>query len=85
MLLQVSIHPSYCVVSAAQGEREVVMDQHFFTGYRRNIVRPEEVLLTVHVPYTQQVHMFPKVQMCSVSYIQQLHCSLYSTGPRTHT
>ncbi|XP_071527934.1 xanthine dehydrogenase/oxidase [Panulirus ornatus] len=44
--------------SAAGGEREVVMDQNFFTGYRRNIVRPEEILLTVHVPYTQEDEYF---------------------------
>ncbi|KAG7154629.1 Xanthine dehydrogenase/oxidase-like 2 [Homarus americanus] len=44
--------------SQGGGERQVVMDQHFFTGYRRNIVKPEEVLLSVHIPYTQQDEYF---------------------------
>ncbi|XP_042232442.1 xanthine dehydrogenase/oxidase-like [Homarus americanus] len=36
------------------GERRVVMDDKFFTGYRRNAVRPTEVLVSVHVPFTCQ-------------------------------
>ncbi|XP_042880077.1 xanthine dehydrogenase/oxidase-like [Penaeus japonicus] len=43
------------VTSKEKGEREVVMDQNFFTGYRQNLIRPEEVLVTIHIPYTQQV------------------------------
>lgn len=46
-----SIKPHY----SAKGEREVAMDQSFFTAYRQNAIRPEEVLMAVHIPYTEQV------------------------------
>ncbi|XP_076033762.1 xanthine dehydrogenase rosy [Oratosquilla oratoria] len=37
-----------------EGERVVPMDGSFFTAYRRNIVRPDEVLVSVHIPYTHE-------------------------------
>ncbi|XP_037795303.1 xanthine dehydrogenase/oxidase-like [Penaeus monodon] len=46
------------VRSAEFGEREIVMDQSFFTGYRRNTIRPEEVLVTVLIPYSQKNEYF---------------------------
>lgn len=44
--------------SEERGERQVVMDQSFFTGYRRNIVLPDEILLSVHIPYTKEGEYF---------------------------
>ncbi|XP_063595741.1 xanthine dehydrogenase/oxidase-like [Penaeus indicus] len=46
------------VRSAEFGEREIVMDQSFFTGYRRNSIRPEEVLVTVLIPYSRKNEYF---------------------------
>lgn len=37
-----------------EGSRVVEMDQNFFTGYRRTIVRPQEVLVSIHVPFSTQ-------------------------------
>uniref|UniRef100_A0A6Q2WUR0 xanthine dehydrogenase n=1 Tax=Esox lucius TaxID=8010 RepID=A0A6Q2WUR0_ESOLU len=34
------------------GPRVVVMDENFFPGYRRTILTPEEILLSVLIPYT---------------------------------
>ena len=31
------------------------MDDAFFQGYRQTVVKPEEVLLNITVPYTKQV------------------------------
>lgn len=45
-------------IFAEGGMREIVMDEHFFTGYRRNVVRPEEILEAVHIPYTREVRLF---------------------------
>ncbi|XP_063588837.1 xanthine dehydrogenase/oxidase-like [Penaeus indicus] len=42
------------LLSHEHGERRIVMDQNFFTGYRKNIVKPSEVLISVHLPYTQE-------------------------------
>ena len=38
--------------------RCVVMDHQFFTGYRKNIVRPEEVLLSITLPSTMADEFF---------------------------
>lgn len=39
--------------SQTKGIRYVKMDQHFFTGYRRNVVQPDEILLKIAVPRTK--------------------------------
>lgn len=31
------------------------MDDGFFTGYRKTIVRPQEVLLSILIPYSGEV------------------------------
>uniref|UniRef100_A0A667YLH0 Xanthine dehydrogenase/oxidase n=1 Tax=Myripristis murdjan TaxID=586833 RepID=A0A667YLH0_9TELE len=36
------------------GSRVVQMDDRFFSGYRRTLARPEEVLLSVEVPFSQK-------------------------------
>ena len=39
--------------------RKVKLDENFFTGYRRTILEPSEVLVDILVPFTEKV----KVQM----------------------
>lgn len=39
--------------SSSKGIRQVKMDQHFFTGYRRNVVLPDEILLNIAIPRTK--------------------------------
>nr|QEO19120.1 rosy [Oiovelia cunucunumana] len=34
------------------GSRTVPMDNNFWTGYRRNIVKPDEILVAIRIPYT---------------------------------
>ena len=36
--------------------RAVVMDDSFFTGYRKNILNSEEILVSILVPYTHEVN-----------------------------
>ncbi|XP_045109509.1 xanthine dehydrogenase/oxidase-like isoform X2 [Portunus trituberculatus] len=40
------------------GERQVTLDHTFFTGYRRTIVLPQEVLININIPFTQQNEYF---------------------------
>lgn len=40
------------------GSRTVVMDENFFTGYRKNIVKPEELLISIVIPYSKQTQYF---------------------------
>ncbi|KAK7085090.1 hypothetical protein SK128_008316 [Halocaridina rubra] len=44
--------------SQERGYREVEMDEHFFTGYRKNIVLADEILVSVHIPYTREDEYF---------------------------
>ncbi|XP_063923155.1 xanthine dehydrogenase-like [Zophobas morio] len=38
--------------SRDNGKREVLLDGNFFTGYRTTIVKPEEILSAIYIPYT---------------------------------
>ncbi|XP_026315872.1 xanthine dehydrogenase isoform X3 [Hyposmocoma kahamanoa] len=40
------------LLSRKDGRRSVLMDESFFTGYRRNVVKPDEILLSVEIPFT---------------------------------
>ena len=42
------------VASLSGGRRKVKMGKGFFTGYRRNIIRPDEVLVTIFIPKTSE-------------------------------
>lgn len=37
--------------------RVVEMDQNFFTGYRQTLVRPQEVLVSIEVPYSSEFQL----------------------------
>uniref|UniRef100_A0A8D2ZCK4 Xanthine dehydrogenase/oxidase n=1 Tax=Scophthalmus maximus TaxID=52904 RepID=A0A8D2ZCK4_SCOMX len=36
------------------GSRVVQMDDGFFTGYRRTVLRPQEILVSIEIPYSQK-------------------------------
>lgn len=40
------------------GLRRVKMDDNFFTGYRKNIVRQDEILMSLTIPYTTENQYF---------------------------
>lgn len=40
------------VESLKDGRRKIKMDENFFTGYRQNIIKKEEILLSISVPKT---------------------------------
>ncbi|KAF5273883.1 hypothetical protein FQA39_LY00998 [Lamprigera yunnana] len=44
--------------SKFDGSRRIVMDENFFTSYRTNVVRKDEVLVTIHVPFTTEYQYF---------------------------
>nr|CAD7423911.1 unnamed protein product [Timema monikensis] len=46
------------VQSKGHGLRSIKMDHKFFTGYRRNVVKPDEVLIAINIPYTKQNQYF---------------------------
>ena len=45
-------------VGGPQGRQEVAFDENFFTGYRRNIVLPSEILLSITIPFTKENEHF---------------------------
>uniref|UniRef100_A0AAX7VVT5 Xanthine dehydrogenase n=1 Tax=Astatotilapia calliptera TaxID=8154 RepID=A0AAX7VVT5_ASTCA len=40
---------------AVNGSREIQMDDGFFTGYRRTALQPQQILLSIHIPYSKKV------------------------------
>jgi len=42
---------------AAEGERKMKMNETFFTGYRKTQLRPTDVLLSIDIPFTNEVCM----------------------------
>ncbi|XP_072173401.1 xanthine dehydrogenase/oxidase-like [Diadema setosum] len=46
------------LVSQSRGSRYVKMDENFFTGYRQNILMPDEILRAITIPYTCQNEYF---------------------------
>ncbi|KAJ4447027.1 hypothetical protein ANN_09015 [Periplaneta americana] len=44
--------------SKDNGKRYVKMDHNFFTGYRRTVVKPDEVLVAITIPYTTEDQYF---------------------------
>lgn len=35
--------------------REIRLDENFFTGYRKTVVEPNEVLVNILIPFTEKV------------------------------
>ncbi|CAH1102357.1 unnamed protein product [Psylliodes chrysocephalus] len=45
-------------LSSKTGKRIVPLDNNFFVGYRKSIVKPEEILLAIHIPFSQHFQYF---------------------------
>ena len=48
----------YVEVFGNDGTRIIKMDDNFFTGYRKTAIKPEEVLISIHVPYLEENEYF---------------------------
>ncbi|KFR05533.1 Xanthine dehydrogenase/oxidase [Nipponia nippon] len=48
-----------------EGKRTIMMDEKFFTGYRKTIVKPEEILLSVEIPYSKKGEYFSAFKQAS--------------------
>lgn len=46
------------LISKENGRRTVTMDHNFWTGYRRNIVKEDEILLAIFIPFTEKNQFF---------------------------
>ena len=53
VLMAAGIKLNLC--SLERGFRTVTMDHTFFTGYRRNIVASDEILVSIEVPFSHPV------------------------------
>ncbi|CAN2388442.1 acting on CH or CH2 groups [Pristimantis euphronides] len=56
---------SKLVVVSRGKERTVRMDKNFFTGYRKTILEPQEVLLSVEIPYSEKREYFSAYKQAS--------------------
>lgn len=55
VLLAAGVKLNLC--SLERGPRSVKLDHTFFTGYRRNIVAQDEILVSIEVPFTLPVRL----------------------------
>ncbi len=44
--------------------RAIVLDSNFFTGYRRTVIAPGELLVSILIPFTQEVCVCDTCVMC---------------------
>lgn len=45
-----------CLFIAFKGKiREIRLDENFFTGYRKTVLEPNEVLVNILIPFTEKV------------------------------
>ncbi|XP_031555377.1 xanthine dehydrogenase/oxidase-like [Actinia tenebrosa] len=49
-----SIGCTLTVASIGGKQREIKFDEHFFRGYRKTCLEPNEVLISIHIPHTRQ-------------------------------
>lgn len=50
--------------SLKHGNRTIPMDHTFFIGYRRNVVLPEEMLVSIDIPFSKQVEI--QRRLCNI-------------------
>ncbi|XP_075451587.1 xanthine dehydrogenase/oxidase isoform X2 [Ascaphus truei] len=48
-----------------EGKRTVQMDEKFFTGYRRTALQPQEILLSIEIPYSKKWEYFSAFKQAS--------------------
>uniref|UniRef100_A0A663MF22 Xanthine dehydrogenase/oxidase n=1 Tax=Athene cunicularia TaxID=194338 RepID=A0A663MF22_ATHCN len=59
------IHLPLISPCSTEGKRTITMDEKFFTGYRKTIVKPEEILLSVEIPYSKKGEYFSAFKQAS--------------------
>ncbi|KAL7987417.1 hypothetical protein Chor_006336 [Crotalus horridus] len=50
---------------SSEGSRTIRMDEKFFTGYRKTILKPQEVLLSVEIPFSRKGEYFSAFKQAS--------------------
>ncbi|XP_070590412.1 xanthine dehydrogenase/oxidase [Erythrolamprus reginae] len=48
-----------------EGSRTIKMDEKFFTGYRKTILKPQEILLSVEIPFSREGEYFSAFKQAS--------------------
>ncbi|XP_053162879.1 xanthine dehydrogenase/oxidase isoform X2 [Hemicordylus capensis] len=48
-----------------EGSRTIKMDENFFTGYRKTVLKPQEILLSVEIPYSRKDEYFSAFKQAS--------------------
>ncbi|XP_071996090.1 xanthine dehydrogenase/oxidase isoform X3 [Engystomops pustulosus] len=56
---------SKLVITSQEKRRTVRMDENFFTGYRKTILKPHEILLSVEIPYSDKWEYFSAYKQAS--------------------
>ena len=63
-----------CKKSTLGSQRTVVMDSNFFLGYKKTCLKPEEVLISILIPFSSKVC----VSVCILSTFVNSACVVQS-------
>ena len=45
-------------IGSCNGISEIQFDEKFYTGYRKNVVKPDQILVSIKIPFTKQNQYF---------------------------
>ncbi|KAF7253167.1 Xanthine dehydrogenase/oxidase [Varanus komodoensis] len=68
---------SKLTLESNEGSRTIKMDETFFTSYRKTILKPQEILVSIEIPFSRKSKnsFCPVATMCNLSYkaIERAH------------
>uniref|UniRef100_K7FMW0 Xanthine dehydrogenase/oxidase n=1 Tax=Pelodiscus sinensis TaxID=13735 RepID=K7FMW0_PELSI len=56
---------SKLTLASIEGRRTIKMDKNFFTGYRKTALKPNEILLSIEIPFTRKGEYFSAFKQAS--------------------
>nr|XP_048699341.1 xanthine dehydrogenase/oxidase isoform X3 [Caretta caretta] len=56
---------SKLTLASKEGRRTIRMDENFFTGYRKTMLKPKEILLSIEMPYSRKREYFSAFKQAS--------------------
>ena len=81
--VNLQINRDFWRLCPSDGSRVVQMDDGFFVGYRKTAACPQEVLLSVNIPYSKRVSTAPPSQWPQS--VTKLQLKTFSIGRQSHS
>lgn len=72
LALQCQLHVAELTENGNRVERDILMDENFFVGYRKTCLKPGEVICSLAIPYTTDVSPIDNL-MITTGYERNFH------------